>query len=101
MKVLSLIEAGKKEGARMECGGERLGDKGYFIQPTVFSGVRDDMTIAREEIFGPVQSIFKFSSMEEVIERANDTSYGLAAGVLTSNINNALTFAQVIQKLLS
>ena len=100
MKVLSLIEAGKKEGARMECGGERLGDKGYFIQPTVFSGVRDDMTIAREEIFGPVQSIFKFSSMEEVIERANDTSYGLAAGVLTSNINNALTFAQVKQKLI-
>ena len=99
VKVLSLIEAGKKEGAKMECGGGRLGDKGYFIQPTVFSGVRDDMTIAREEIFGPVQSIFKFSSMEEVIERANDTSYGLAAGVLTSNINNALTFAQVKQKL--
>ena len=97
--MLSLIEAGKKEGARMECGGGRLGDKGYFIQPTVFSGVKDDMTIAREEIFGPVQSIFKFSSMEEVIERANDTSYGLAAGVLTSNINNALTFAQVKQKL--
>ena len=83
----------------MECGGGRLGEKGYFIQPTVFSGVKDDMTIAREEIFGPVQSIFKFSSMEEVIERANDTSYGLAAGVLTSNINNALTFAQVKQKL--
>ena len=53
------------------------------------------MTIAREEIFGPVQSIFKFTTMEEVIERANDTTYGLAAGVLTTNINNALTFAQV------
>ena len=52
------------------------------------------MTIAREEIFGPVQSIFKFTTMEEVIERANDTTYGLAAGVLTTNINNALTFAQ-------
>ena len=97
-KVLSLIEAGKKEGAKMECGGGRLGEKGYFIQPTVFSGVNDDMTIAREEIFGPVQSIFKFSTLEEVIARANDTSYGLAAGVLTSNINNALTFAQVKQK---
>ena len=97
-KVLSLIEAGQKEGAKMECGGGRLGEKGYFIQPTVFSGVKDDMTIAREEIFGPVQSIFKFTTMEEVIERANDTSYGLAAGVLTSNINNALTFAQVKQK---
>ena len=94
-KVLSLIAAGQAEGAKLECGGKRLGDSGYFIQPTVFSGVTDSMTIAREEIFGPVQSIFKFSSMEEVIERANDTSYGLAAGVLTSNINNALTFAQV------
>ena len=94
-KVLSLIETGKKEGAKLECGGERMGSKGYFIQPTVFSGVEDDMTIARQEIFGPVQSIFKFSTMEEVIERANDTTYGLAAGVLTSNINNALTFAQV------
>ena len=94
-KVLSLISAGKAEGAKLECGGGRLGDQGYFIQPTVFSGVQDNMTIAKEEIFGPVQSIFKFSTMEEVIERANDTTYGLAAGVLTSNINNALTFAQV------
>ena len=94
-KVLSLIAAGQKEGAKLECGGQRLGDRGYFIQPTVFSGVTDSMTIAREEIFGPVQSIFKFSTMEELIERANDTTYGLAAGVLTSNINNALTFSQV------
>ena len=94
-KVLSLISAGKAEGAKLECGGERLGDRGYFVQPTVFSGVQDNMTIAREEIFGPVQSIFKFSTMEELIERANDTTYGLAAGVLTSNINNALTFSQV------
>ena len=94
-KVLSLIAAGQAEGAKLECGGQRLGDRGYFIQPTVFSGVTDSMTIAREEIFGPVQSIFKFSTMEELIERANDTTYGLAAGVLTSNINNALTFSQV------
>ena len=94
-KVLSLISAGRAEGAKLECGGARLGEKGYFIQPTVFSGVQDNMTIAREEIFGPVQSIFKFSTMEELIGRANDTTYGLAAGVLTSNINNALTFSQV------
>ena len=94
-KVLSLIAAGQAEGAKLECGGARLGDKGFFIQPTVFSGVEDSMTIAREEIFGPVQSIFKFSTMEELIDRANDTTYGLAAGVLTSNINNALTFSQV------
>ena len=94
-KVLSLISAGRAEGAKLECGGARLGEKGYFIQPTVFSGVQDNMTIAREEIFGPVQSIFKFSTMEELIGGANDTTYGLAAGVLTSNINNALTFSQV------
>ena len=59
LQVMSLIEAGKQEGARLECGGARLGDKGYFIQPTVFSGVEDTMTLAREEIFGPVQSILK------------------------------------------
>ena len=59
LQVLSLIEAGKKEGAKLECGGARLGDKGYFIQPTVFSGVEDNMTLAKEEIFGPVQSILK------------------------------------------
>ena len=59
LQVMSLIEAGKKEGAKLECGGARLGDKGYFIQPTVFSGVEDTMTLAREEIFGPVQSILK------------------------------------------
>ena len=94
-KVLSLIATGQAEGAKLECGGARLGDKGFFIQPTVFSGVQDNMTIAKEEIFGPVQSIFKFSTMEELIDRANDTTYGLAAGVLTSNINHALTFAQV------
>ena len=59
LQVMSLIEAGKKEGARLECGGAMLGEKGYFIQPTVFSGVEDTMTLAREEIFGPVQSILK------------------------------------------
>ena len=94
-KILAFIRAGEEEGAVLEAGGRRHGDLGYFVQPTVFSGVQDNMTIAREEIFGPVQSIFKFSTMEELIERANDTTYGLAAGVLTSNINNALTFSQV------
>ena len=59
LQVMSLIEAGKMEGAKLECGGARLGDRGYFIQPTVFSGVEDTMTLAREEIFGPVQSILK------------------------------------------
>lgn len=63
----------------------------------MFSNVTDDMRIAKEEIFGPVQSILKFETMEEVIERANRTKYGLAAGVITKDINKALTFAQSVE----
>ncbi|XP_055852518.1 aldehyde dehydrogenase X, mitochondrial [Episyrphus balteatus] len=95
-KVLNYIESGKQEGAKLECGGKRFGDVGFFIEPTVFSDVKDDMKIAKEEIFGPVQSIFKFSSMEEVIERANNTSYGLAAAVITNDINKAILFANSV-----
>ena len=82
-KILAFIKAGEEEGAVLETGGRRHGDLGYFVQPTVFSGVEDTMRIAREEIFGPVQSILKFSSLEEVIQRCNDTEYGLAAGIIT------------------
>jgi len=96
-KVLELIESGKKEGAKLECGGQGLGNKGYFIQPTVFSGVTDNMRIAKEEIFGPVQQILKFKTMEEVIERSNDTNYGLGAGVFSRDINKCLTYAQAVQ----
>jgi len=96
-KVLSMIESGKNDGAKLECGGQKASHKGYFIEPTVFSDVKDDMKIAREEIFGPVQSIFRFTTMEELIERVNDTSYGLASGVLTKDINKAMTFAQAVQ----
>ncbi|XP_060579656.1 retinal dehydrogenase 2-like [Ruditapes philippinarum] len=96
-KILGLIKAGQEDGAKLECGGGRCGDKGYFIQPTVFSGVQDNMRIAREEIFGPVQSIFKFKTMEEVLERANDTNYGLAAAVFTNDINTAMTYTQGIR----
>lgn len=93
-RILGLIESGKTEGATLQCGGGRWGEEGYFIQPTVFSDVKDDMRIAREEIFGPVQSIIKFSDIEDVIERANNTSYGLAAGVMTNDINKALRMSQ-------
>lgn len=96
-KVLGYIEAGKKEGAKCETGGKRWGTKGYYIEPTVFSNVEDKMKIAREEIFGPVQCILKYSSMEEVIERANDTEYGLAAGIVTKNLNNAMRFSEAVQ----
>ncbi|KAK9807805.1 hypothetical protein WJX72_009910 [[Myrmecia] bisecta] len=93
-KILGLIETGKKQGAKLQTGGGRHGDKGYFIQPTVFSDVRDDMTIAKDEIFGPVQSILKWKTFEEVIERANNSNYGLAAGVFTKNLNWANTLSR-------
>merc|ERR1712226_298268 len=89
-KILRMIDTGVKEGALLKCGGQKAADSGYFIQPTVFAGVTDDMTIARDEIFGPVQQILKFSTLEDAIKRANNTSFGLAAGVLTNDLNKAM-----------
>ncbi|XP_059843953.1 aldehyde dehydrogenase, mitochondrial-like isoform X2 [Hypanus sabinus] len=88
-KVLGYITTGKKGGAKLLCGGGVAADRGYFIQPTVFGDVKDEMIIAREEIFGPVMQILKFKTLEEVIERANDTKYGLAAAVFTNDLNKA------------
>jgi len=96
-KILALIESGKSEGAKLECGGSAHGDKGYFIQPTVFSDVQDNMRIAKEEIFGPVQQILKFKTMEEVVERANNTCYGLAAAVMTKDLDTALYVANSLR----
>jgi len=89
-KVLKYIQSGVEQGANLRTGGGRWGDKGYFVQPTVFSDVTDDMKICQEEIFGPVQVIQKFSTVEEVIERANNNVYGLAAAVFTNNLQNAI-----------
>jgi len=89
-KILGLIETGKQEGAKLLCGGAAAADKGYFIQPTVFSDVEDHHTIAKEEIFGPVMSILKFKTVDEVIDRANNTCYGLAASVFTTNLDKAM-----------
>ncbi|XP_078621849.1 aldehyde dehydrogenase 1A1-like isoform X1 [Branchiostoma floridae x Branchiostoma japonicum] len=96
-KILGLIESGKQEGAKLGCGGKRTGEKGYFVEPTVFYDVKDEMKIAQEEIFGPVQSIIKFKSIDEAIDRANNTTYGLAAGVFTKDIDKALTIANSVQ----
>ncbi|EAX02283.1 aldehyde dehydrogenase 1 family member A3 [Homo sapiens] len=96
-KILELIESGKKEGAKLECGGSAMEDKGLFIKPTVFSEVTDNMRIAKEEIFGPVQPILKFKSIEEVIKRANSTDYGLTAAVFTKNLDKALKLASALE----
>lgn len=96
-RVLGLIQSGINEGAKMECGGQRHSDHGFYLQPTVFSEVQDHMTIAKEEIFGPVQCIFKFKSIDEVIRRANDTPFGLAAGIFTNDINSAFDVANQLE----
>jgi aldehyde dehydrogenase (NAD+) len=96
-KVMSYIDAGKREGADLLTGGKRVGNQGYFIEPTVFAGVRDDMKIAREEIFGPVMSIMRFHDLDEVIERANKTTYGLAAAVWTRDIGKAHAIANSVK----
>jgi aldehyde dehydrogenase (NAD+) len=96
-KILDYIKSGKEQGAKLMCGGGAGPECGFFVQPTIFADVQDDMKIAREEIFGPVMSIIKFKTMEEVIKRANDTNYGLAAGVCSTSLNNALTFARNVR----
>lgn len=92
-KVMSYIVRGQEEGAKLLVGGCRVGERGFFIAPTVFDNVRDDMSIAREEIFGPVLSVLTFEDKEDLIRRANDTFYGLAAAIWTRDISVAHEFA--------
>lgn len=96
-KVLGYVDAGVQEGADLLCGGKRVGDKGFFVEPAVFVGVRDEMKIARDEIFGPVLSVFRFQTVDEVVARANATEYGLAAGVWTRDLTLARRVAKAIQ----
>jgi aldehyde dehydrogenase (NAD+) len=96
-KVMGFIDSGRSEGASLVCGGERVGNRGYFIQPTVFADVQDDMKIAQEEIFGPVMSIIPFKSVDEVVGRANRTTYGLAAAVWTRDITKAHAIANSLR----
>ncbi|KAE8297639.1 Aldehyde dehydrogenase family 1 member A3 [Larimichthys crocea] len=96
-KIMDLIESGKKEGAKLEYGGAAVGEKGLFIQPTIFSGVKDHMRIAKEEIFGPVLCIFSFKSQQKAIERANSSQYGLVSAVFTTNMDRALSVSAALE----
>jgi acyl-CoA reductase-like NAD-dependent aldehyde dehydrogenase len=96
-KVSGYLALGKDEGAVVAVGGEATGGSGYYVQPTVFTGVHNNMRIAREEIFGPVLSVIAFDDEEEAIRLANDTEYGLAAAVWTKDLRRAHTVAKSIK----
>ncbi|EJD50206.1 aldehyde dehydrogenase [Auricularia subglabra TFB-10046 SS5] len=93
-RIMGYIESGKKAGATVELGGKRHGNEGYFIEPTVFTNVKPDMQIVREEIFGPVVVLAKFKDEDDIIAQANDSMYGLAAAVFSQNVSRALSVAQ-------
>ena len=95
--VEEYLKTGQAEGARLLCGGQRLDRAGFWLTPAVFADVTDDMTIAREEIFGPVMSVLDFDTEEEVITRANNTDLGLAAGVFTQDITRAHRVVKAMQ----
>lgn len=95
--VLDYIETGKKEGATLFSGGERIGNKGYFVKPTIFTDVKEDYKIVKEEIFGPVVTVSKFDTVQEVVKLANSTNYGLASGIHTTDVNKALGVSKLIK----
>ncbi len=95
-RILGYIDSGISEGADLTCGGHRIGNHGYFVEPTILADVHNDMTIAREEIFGPVMSVLPFKDLDDVIRQANHTIYGLAAGVWTRDVGKAHRVASAI-----
>jgi aldehyde dehydrogenase (NAD+) len=96
-RIMGYIESGKEEGATCYMGGKRWGDEGYFIEPTVFTDVKEDMTIVREEIFGPVVTVSKFNDIDDVLKMALDTEYGLAAAVFTKDTARAIDVSNRLQ----
>ena len=96
-KIMSYIEKGKSGGAACVTGGNRVGSKGYFVEPTIFDNVTDEMEIATNEIFGPVMSILSFKDLDEIIERSNSTFYGLAAAVWTRDVGKAHQYANAVK----
>jgi aldehyde dehydrogenase (NAD+) len=96
-KVMDYIDRGRQEGALCLTGGHRLGDRGYFVEPTLFAEATDEMSIAQDEIFGPVLSVLRFTDIDEVVQRANRTCFGLAAGVWTRDVKTAHHLAAKIR----
>jgi len=96
-KIMYYIQKGKEEGAKLLHGGKKWGTKGWFIEPTIFADVQDNMKIAKEEIFGPVLVVLKFKDTKEVIKRANDSIYGLTAGIQCKDTTKAIAVASNIQ----
>jgi len=98
-RVLGYIASGRSEGAELQLGGARVREEtgGYYVEPTIFDAVSNDMRIAREEIFGPVLSTISFSELDEAITIANDTVYGLSAGIWTDDVNVAHRAARAIR----
>ncbi|MCA8913916.1 MAG: aldehyde dehydrogenase family protein [Planctomycetes bacterium] len=95
--TMGYIEKGKAEGAKLVAGGTRMGDKGYYVAPTVFADCTPDMTIVKEEIFGPVLAVQKFSDFDDLVAKANSSEYGLAAGVWTRDVSKAHRYAKAVK----
>jgi len=96
-RIMGYIESGKQQGATLHLGGNRHGNEGYFIEPTIFTDIKPDMKIVKEEIFGPVGVIAKFETTDDIIAMANDTVYGLAAAVFTENMTRGIEAAHKIK----
>jgi aldehyde dehydrogenase (NAD+) len=95
--VLDYIKKGQEEGATLLTGGQRIGDKGFFLQPTIFVDCQNDHTIVKEEIFGPVAAVSKFKTIDDLVSRANNSEYGLGAGIHTNDLNKALDVSQRLE----
>ncbi|ONH69552.1 Aldehyde dehydrogenase 5, mitochondrial [Cyberlindnera fabianii] len=95
--VLDYIKKGEEEGAKLLTGGKRIGEKGYFVQPTIFIDCKDDFSIVKEEIFGPVAAVSKFKTIDDLVDRANNSEYGLGAGIHTKDVNRAMDVSQRLE----
>jgi len=96
-RIMGYITSGQNDGATVHLGGKQIGQEGYFIEPTIFTECQPNMKIVREEIFGPVACVIKFKTEDEVVEQANDTTYGLAASVFSKDIDRAIRVAHALE----